>query len=162
MAYPFLALQLAIDIAFGVLALRTVISWFREPDRRHGNLAIALSSLAVMMLLVCVAARGPDWRFPGLPRIAPAVTWLAGISYGLYLVHQELGYILARALLDLGVPGRLRLPAVLAAAVLAGWAITAGVERPVHRWLTARRDRRRKPQEPQVTDAEPVSVGGGS
>ncbi|WP_410597147.1 acyltransferase family protein [Amycolatopsis sp. lyj-23] len=113
---------------------------------------------AALLLLVCVAARGPDWRFPGLARIAPAVTWLAGISYGLYLVHQELGYILARALLDLGLPGWLRLPAVVGAAVLAGWAVTAGVERPAHRWLT----RRRKPEEPQVKDAEPVFVGGGS
>ncbi|WP_410574546.1 acyltransferase family protein [Amycolatopsis sp. cmx-4-61] len=113
---------------------------------------------AVLLLLVCVAARGPDWRFPGLARIAPAVTWLAGISYGLYLVHQELGYILARALLDLGLPGWLRLLAVIGAAVLAGWAVTAGVERPAHRWLT----NRRKPEEPQVKDAEPVFVGGGS
>ncbi len=113
---------------------------------------------AVLLLLVCLAARGPDWRFPGLARIAPAVTWLAGISYGLYLVHQELGYVLARALLDLGLPGWLRLPVVVAAAVLAGWAVTAGVERPAHRWLTTRR----KPEEPQVKDAEPVSVGGGS
>ncbi|MFJ9786322.1 acyltransferase family protein [Amycolatopsis sp. NPDC101161] len=113
---------------------------------------------AVLLLLVCLAARGPDWRFPGLARIAPAVTWLAGISYGLYLVHQELGYILARVLLDLGLPGWLRLPLVVGAAVLAGWAVTAGVERPAHRWLT----RRRKPEEPQVKDAEPVFVGGGS
>lgn len=113
---------------------------------------------AVLLLLVCLAARGPDWRFPGLARIAPAVTWLAGISYGLYLVHQELGYILARALLDLGLSGWLRLPVVVGAAVLAGWAVTAGVERPAHRWLT----RRRKPEEPQVKDAEPVFVGGGS
>ncbi|MFI5593304.1 acyltransferase family protein [Amycolatopsis sp. NPDC051758] len=113
---------------------------------------------AVLLLLVCLAARGPDWRFPGLARIAPAVTWLAGISYGLYLVHQELGYVLARALLDAGLPGWLRLPLVVGAAVLAGWAVTAGVERPVHRWLTTRR----KPEEPQVKDAEPVSVGGGS
>ncbi|MGW3961671.1 acyltransferase family protein [Amycolatopsis sp. NPDC005003] len=113
---------------------------------------------AVLLLLVCLAARGPDWRFPGLARIAPAVTWFAGISYGLYLVHQELGYILARALLDAGLPGWLRLPLVVGAAVLAGWAVTAGVERPAHRWLT----RRRKPEEPQVKDAEPVFVGGGS
>jgi peptidoglycan/LPS O-acetylase OafA/YrhL len=113
---------------------------------------------AVLLLLVCLAARGPDWRFPGLARIAPAVTWLAGISYGLYLVHQELGYVLARALLDAGLPGWLRLPVVVGAAVLAGWAVTAGVERPVHRWLTTRR----KPEEAQVRDAEPVSVGGGS
>ncbi|ADJ47823.1 hypothetical protein AMES_5998 [Amycolatopsis mediterranei S699] len=113
---------------------------------------------AALLLLVCLAARGPDWRFPGLARIAPAVTWLAGISYGLYLVHQELGYILARALLDAGLPGWLRLPVILGAAVLAGWAVTAGVERPAHRWLTTRR----KPEEPQVRGAESVSVGGGS
>ncbi|HET6705656.1 acyltransferase [Amycolatopsis sp.] len=113
---------------------------------------------AVLLLLVCLAARGPDWRFPGLARVAPAVTWLAGISYGLYLVHQELGYVLARALLDAGLPGWLRLPVVTGAAVLAGWAVTAGVERPAHRWLTSRR----KPEEPQVKDAEPVFVGGGS
>ena len=115
----------------------------------------------IMLLLVCLAARGPDWRFPGLVRIAPVLTWLAGISYGLYLVHQELGYVLARALLNIGVPGWLRLPAVLIAAVLGGWAITALVERPVHRWLTAR-EAPSKPEEPQVKDAEPVSVGGGS
>ena len=116
----------------------------------------------IMLLLVCLAARGPDWRFPGLVRIAPAVTWLAGISYGLYLVHQELGYILARALLNIGVPGWLRLPVVLTAAVLGGWAITALVERPVHRWLTARAKVPSKPEEPQVKESEPVSVGGGS
>ncbi|WP_328617490.1 acyltransferase family protein [Amycolatopsis sp. NBC_00355] len=112
---------------------------------------------AVLLLLVCLAARGPDWRFPGLARIAPAVTWLAGTSYGLYLVHQELGYILARALIDLGLPGWFRLPVVVAAVVLGGWAVTSWVERPVHRWLT-----RRKATEPQVTGSEPVSVGGGS
>ena len=117
---------------------------------------------AVMLVLVCVAARGPDWRFPGRHRIAPAVTWLAGISYGLYLVHQELGYILARALLNIGVPGWLRLPVVLAAVVLGGWLITVGVERPVHRWLTTRRERREETGKPQVEDTEPVSVGGAS
>ncbi|MGW4526162.1 acyltransferase family protein [Amycolatopsis sp. NPDC004378] len=113
---------------------------------------------AVLLLLVCLAARGPDWRFPGLARVAPAVTWIAGISYGLYLVHQELGYVLARALLDLGLPGWFRLPLVLAAVVLGGWAVTAWVERPLHRWLTTRR----KPEKPQVEGSEPVSVGGGS
>ena len=80
MAYPFLALQLAIDIAFGVLALRTVISWFREPDRRHGNLAIALSSLAVMMLLAPIlGGSGPAAQ--AITDIAAAVFLISG--YGL-------------------------------------------------------------------------------
>ena len=80
MAYPFLALQLAIDIAFGVLALRTVISWFREPDRRHGNLAIALSSLAVMMLLAPILG-GSDPAAQAITDIAAAVFLISG--YGL-------------------------------------------------------------------------------
>src|SRR5205809_7045383 len=51
MADPFLLLQLAIEIAFAALAIRTVVSWLRQPDRRHGNLALAMSALALMMLL---------------------------------------------------------------------------------------------------------------
>jgi signal transduction histidine kinase len=46
-----LALQLAIEIAFAILAIRTLAAWIRQPDRRHGNLAIALGSLAIVMLL---------------------------------------------------------------------------------------------------------------
>ncbi|WIX75245.1 hypothetical protein QRX50_27320 [Amycolatopsis carbonis] len=119
---------------------------------------------AVLLLVICLAARGSDWWFPGLARVAPALTWLAGISYGLYLVHQEMGYVLARALLDIGVPGRLRLPAVAAGAVLAGWALTAWVERPLHRRLTARRAGKpaQEPAKVQVEESEPVSVGGAS
>src|SRR5215831_13769755 len=48
-ALPFL--MLAIQVAFAVLAIRTVVSWARQPDRRHGNLAIALTALAAMIML---------------------------------------------------------------------------------------------------------------
>src|SRR5438046_1383594 len=51
MADPFLLLQLAIEIAFAALAIRTIVSWLRQPDRRHANLALAMSALARMMLL---------------------------------------------------------------------------------------------------------------
>jgi signal transduction histidine kinase len=44
-------LQLAIELAFALLAIRTVVSWVRQPDARHGYLALALSSLAVVILL---------------------------------------------------------------------------------------------------------------
>src|ERR1700687_4392625 len=46
-----LALQLAIAIAVGFLAIRTAASWIRRPDRRHGYLALALSSLALLILI---------------------------------------------------------------------------------------------------------------
>ena len=51
MAEVLLVLQLAIEIAFALLAIRTVAAWVHQPERRHGNLAIALGSLAVVMLL---------------------------------------------------------------------------------------------------------------
>jgi signal transduction histidine kinase len=47
----FLVVQLAIEIAFAVLAIRTVVAWVHQPDRRHGHLALAVGSLAVVVLL---------------------------------------------------------------------------------------------------------------
>ena len=46
-----LVLGLSIDVAFSVLAIRTALSWIRQPDRRHGHLALALSSLALLILI---------------------------------------------------------------------------------------------------------------
>jgi len=46
-----LVLQLAIEIAFAILAIRTLAAWIHQPDRRHGNLAIAIGSLAIVILL---------------------------------------------------------------------------------------------------------------
>jgi signal transduction histidine kinase len=46
-----LALQLAIAIAVGFLAIRTAASWIRRPDRRVGYLALALCSLALLILI---------------------------------------------------------------------------------------------------------------
>jgi signal transduction histidine kinase len=51
-------LQLAIELAFAVLAIRTVASWAHQPDRRHGNLALALCSLAILILLAPVLGGG--------------------------------------------------------------------------------------------------------
>ncbi|MDQ2942535.1 MAG: hypothetical protein M3R21_02555, partial [Candidatus Dormibacteraeota bacterium] len=46
-----LVLQLAVALAFGALAVRSTAGWIREPDRRHGYLALALSSLALVILI---------------------------------------------------------------------------------------------------------------
>src|SRR5947209_2665528 len=80
MAFPFLALQLAIDLAFVALAARTIASWVAAPDPRHGTLAIALSALAVMMLLAPVLGRpGPAGQV--ITYVAAAVFLISG--YGL-------------------------------------------------------------------------------
>lgn len=142
-----------------------------DPDRMPSMLGFA-----VMLLAICAAAKGPDWDLPVLRRLTPAITWLAGISYGVYLVHQELGYMLARALLALGANGWERLVLVLAAAVLGGWLMTRLVERPAHRLLTRRREQKSlastlpgkgqaMPKElvdQPAVGTEPVSVGGAT
>jgi len=46
-----LVLGLAIDVAFSILAIRTALQWVRQPDRRHGHLALALGSLALLILI---------------------------------------------------------------------------------------------------------------
>ncbi|KAA9157217.1 acyltransferase [Amycolatopsis acidicola] len=126
---------------------------------------------AVMLVAICAAAKGPDWTF--LRPLARPITWLAGISYGVYLLHQELGYILARVLQDAGFDGWARLPVLLGAAILGGWLLTVLVERPAHRWLTQPRRAAPAPRTPPddlVPDGSrtsgngpaPVSVGGSS
>jgi len=56
-----IALQLAVVVAFGLLALRTAVSWIRHRDRRHGYLALALGSLAfTVMIAPVLGGSGPE------------------------------------------------------------------------------------------------------
>ncbi|WP_051386093.1 acyltransferase family protein [Actinokineospora inagensis] len=94
-------------------------------------------AFGVVLVGIVAAAGGPDWDIPGIRHLAGSIRWLAGISFGVYLVHQELGFVLARYLLDAGIGPWGRLFACSAMAVLLGWAITHLVERPAHAWLVA-------------------------
>ncbi|GAA5116188.1 acyltransferase family protein [Haloechinothrix salitolerans] len=137
---------------------------------------------AVMLVLIAAAARGPEWDNRVLRALRRPIVWLAGISYSLYLVHQQLGFVLARVLSDVGLSGWLRLVVVTGAALLAGWALAVLVERPAYRALTRgprrpdrgtrRRERgTRRPEggtqrrewgtrRKRVTEREPELVGG--
>ena len=97
--------------------------------------------VGVGIALVAVIARLPHLgrRAPG--PVAAAGRWLAGISYGVYLVHQTIGYVLMRRLQDLGIGPTLQSAAMITAAVLLGWALTITVERPAHQALLAAYDR---------------------
>ena len=78
---------------------------------------------------------------------------LAGISFGIYLVHQTLGYVLMLRLQEwFGAGPGLQTVAMLAQAVLLGAAMTRWVERPAHRALLRVYDRRtaRTPTEPSL------------
>jgi peptidoglycan/LPS O-acetylase OafA/YrhL len=118
-------------IAFEHLALLLVAGLFSEyiqDDDWHSTKALGL-----MLVLVLLAA-GRDWGGPAR-RLARPMSWLASISFGVYLANQQLGYEVALGLHALGVGVWWRLVAVVATAVGVGWLLTRFVERPTHRWL---------------------------
>ncbi|MYW05900.1 acyltransferase family protein [Streptomyces sp. SID3343] len=98
---------------------------------------------------VCAAALGPDWDVVVPAVVRPGVRWLAGIGYGVYLMHQAAGTVVMRRLHDLGAGRSVQVLGMLATGIVLGWALTVWVERPAYRALTRLRDRmldRRSPR----------------
>ncbi len=68
----------------------------------------------------------------------PLLRWLGGISYCLYLIHQNVGYIAIRELKDMGVHAYWAIFWAGAIALALAAAMTYGFERPVARALKRR------------------------
>ncbi|MDU0289058.1 acyltransferase [Saccharothrix longispora] len=94
--------------------------------------------LGVLLIAVCAAAGGADWDVAPVRALARPIRWLAGISYGVYLVHQEIGYVVMAKVAAFGPWAELA--AFTGTAVVLGWLLTRFVERPAHRALTANPD----------------------
>ncbi|MDT7788062.1 MAG: hypothetical protein QOF58_6481 [Pseudonocardiales bacterium] len=94
----------------------------------------ATAGFGIFLLLVCAAAGGPDWVF--FRPIRRPVTWLAGISYGIYLVHQAIGTVVMDRMHAVGLRSWALLAVFITSAVLLGWLLTKFVERPAYRFLT--------------------------
>jgi peptidoglycan/LPS O-acetylase OafA/YrhL len=94
----------------------------------------SVTLVGVGLALICLAARGPDWPLPAL-LVAP-VRWIAARSYGIYLIHQSVGYLVEAHLSRLGCPSWLWITGAIAAAVILGWGLTAYVERPAYNTLS--------------------------
>jgi peptidoglycan/LPS O-acetylase OafA/YrhL len=118
-------------LALYLVAAMTCLDWQSYFTDTENIVAISL-----VLIPVVFAAGGRDWDIPLVRRMTPAITWLAGISYGVYLTHQVLGYIFNRVLLDLGARPWERMVASFAIAIVLGWLMTRLVERPVHRFLS--------------------------
>ncbi|GAB2759226.1 acyltransferase family protein [Salinifilum aidingensis] len=101
------------------------------------------STIAVCIGLVVIAAtaNGPDWNRFVPDWLGRRFTWFAGISYGVFLMHQTLGYVVSRKLQDAGFGPTTQTLAMLITGVLLGWALTHVVERPIHRTLMRGYDR---------------------
>lgn len=94
--------------------------------------AIAVS---IGMLVLTATASGPDWnRFVPSWAYGP-IQWFAGISYGVFLMHQTMGYLVSSRLQDIGAGPGLQTIAMLLNGVLLGWMLTRTIEQPVHRFL---------------------------
>jgi len=91
--------------------------------------------VAVLLAAMAAAAAGPDWDGVLMRPFAGVVRWLAGISYGVYLLNQEIGYLVMYRVHQAGGPALVQLPVAVGAAVLFGWLLTRWVERPAHRAL---------------------------
>lgn len=118
----------------------------------------ATMGFAVVLAVICLAAAGPDWDVPGLRTLSRPVAWLAGISFGVYLLNQEIGEVVTWELLRRGVGPWVSLGAAVLVAVLLGWLLTRLVERPAHRWLTARARGWQRPAR-LVTDGGQIKDG---
>lgn len=123
-------------IGFGQLYLMLVavlIAHDVHPPPGDSVLAYGLA-----LALVCVAAYGTDWRQPVFRLAERPIRWLAGISYGVYLMHFTIGALIARHLQDAGFGWLFWLPAFFASAILLGWLLTRCVEQPAFKLLTRR------------------------
>ncbi|HET7420738.1 MAG TPA: HAMP domain-containing sensor histidine kinase [Candidatus Dormibacteraeota bacterium] len=85
MAQVLFGFQLAIEVAFALLAIRTIVSWVQQPDRRHGHLAIALGSLATV-ILVSNAFGSPGLTGQAATDVAVALFLASG--YGLLMFRD--------------------------------------------------------------------------
>jgi len=117
--------------SWGLFALAGVAAWLA------GGLPGLLVAAAMVLLFALLV-----WRKAGLLNAAPLV-FLGTISYPLYLLHQNIGYVILRNLRAQGVDYGWALALACAVSLGAATALTFGVERPAQRRLRAWRENRR-------------------
>ena len=130
-------------------------NYTRLPEGLVADLGSTVA-VCIGMALLAFTAYGPDWdRFIPAWSVRP-IRWYAGISYGVFLMHQTMGYLVERRLQDLGAGPGLQTVAMLINGVVLGWMLTRVVERPVHRFLMASFDQMRARSSQPAHSREPV------
>lgn len=114
------------DVALGVVSCLAVAALF------HG-----FASAAVALLLGAVLWAAAFGHAPWLG--AQGLAYLGGLSYTLYLTHQNIGYVLMRASYHWGIGSSPTLLMACCVALLIAAALRYLVELPAMRWLRSQR-----------------------
>ncbi|APU19472.1 acyltransferase family protein [Actinoalloteichus sp. GBA129-24] len=131
----------------GVLTIvaASIMTQFLTSSDVAGAVAMAVATVAIG-----AAARGPDWNHP----VLRPVVWLAGISYGVYLVNHNIGYSVMYRLSEAGVPPMAQSAAMIVCSVMLGWLLTRLVEEPIARRFRYRRKKAAAPATIETNSSE--------
>jgi peptidoglycan/LPS O-acetylase OafA/YrhL len=130
---------------WGLFALAAVAAWLA------GGLPGLVVAAAMVLLFALLV-----WRKAGLLNFAPLV-FLGTVSYPLYLLHQNIGYVILRNLRAQGVDYGWALALACVVTLAGATALTFGVERPAQRRLRAWRESRRS-RAGQIDSARPQTT----
>ena len=104
------------------------LAWLREQTGRPFEDA-TVAAICLLSILVILLAT----RIRRLPLPAGLVIAVGGITYPLYLLHQQLGYVAYEWIGPVASPSLL-VTSILLAITAASWATWRFVERPMQRW----------------------------
>ncbi|HZX01314.1 acyltransferase family protein [Kribbella sp.] len=119
----------------GVLHLTGLIVATVFAQHAHTSDLPSSLGIGVLLLLVALAARGPDWTV--FARFQRPIRFLARISFALYLLNQVIGYLIAYRLMELGAGRLTQIAGAMAGVLGLAWLLTKYVEEPTYRALAA-------------------------
>jgi len=131
--------------ALGIVAYRLVRDATTSVAENLGTAVFAVAVLAIaeslLMAGVAVVCFGAVWaaasgRLPFL-RLRGFV-WLGGISYPLYLLHENIGWAVMRQLQLHGMVASLAILVTTAGIIVFAAALSYGIERPAMAWIRRR------------------------
>jgi peptidoglycan/LPS O-acetylase OafA/YrhL len=85
---------------------------------------------------------------------------LGSISYPLYLIHQNVGYVAIRELELRRLSPTVAIASSLAVVLALAWGLSFAVERPAQNWIKRRRQSRRAPKPPLGPPERVISIRG--
>jgi peptidoglycan/LPS O-acetylase OafA/YrhL len=125
---------------------------------KPNSMELAIMAAAIAVAALCLSpAKGLVAAFSAAVFYAVAtgrlrwisrgpLVFLGSISYTLYLVHQNVGYIVMRSGAAVGIGANSSIVLAIAVSITLATALTFGVERPARDWIRARYRRMRSAQ----------------